>query len=298
MCIMNGMRIIRIIRPGLAGMLVFLALSGSCSLQLKEEPAVPRWPIEGLWRDNSDDREEDDIFRLLYISSPGAENYPYRFEYIQYYRRDLMLSGKRLVFVRRNGNVVTSPTEALFYRTEFVAGYRPNLSEGDGVWPFTGFAPEVIDRRIQTQETFDLFELTGDGDQLIGDEYQFERVLPTPGTESVVAELDIGFVMSVSPEGEIVMVTFSPVLAVIGEQREVWSPDGKTATVRVTDKNGELVAAQIVSGSAEIGQAVVMPGFQLNQTYQRELTREEILEKLQRGEPVSREDLIRVLGDQ
>ena len=273
-------------------------LLAACALQLQNPPAAPAVEIEGLWVGVEGDEEEDSqTTRLLFVSSPGREGYPYRFVYYQIIKRELLVSGKRIYIIRRDGFVKTSATEALMVSSRFTAARRDQSNESDqSYWPLGTYGDLVIERSFETDNDFDLFQIEPDGSQLTGDEYRFRRAAMAGGP---VTELDIGYVADAEPVGSgqrLTFVTSSPVMAAVGEGRIVWSDGHTTGRIRSESARGEMVEATVLEGAPTIGQIVVLPNFDPGAERSRVLSREEVLQRVQRGEPVSREDLIRALG--
>ncbi len=276
-------------------------LVSSCSLKLSGPAALPEYPIEGLWIGEGF-RADVDRGRMVYISSPGNADYPYRFVLFQFHRRNLLVNGKRMFFVRRTGYVDTSKTEALLIQERFTNGWRDNSdTESEEFWPVKDFQPEKVDRSAEETSTLDLLRFEDGGRILAGDDYRLHRLLPPAevnGETVHVAETDVGVVLYVSPDGrEAVFATFSPSMSVADAVREGFSGAGDRARLKVNALVDGFTQVSVLSGTVKPGDAVVPNNWQPSTVYERRLSREEVLRRLQRGEPVPREDLIRVLGE-
>jgi len=291
------------------GCLVLALLA--CGPGLREPEAPPVFPIEGLWlgapegADPAEPVRPDEEGVFLFISSPGAEGYPYSFQMLRYVRRELAFSGRRLYLIERKGLVRTSAREVLLHQRHFRGAFLPSSAEGE-FWPVSEFGGEEVDRDFDSAGRLDLLEFQHDGLVLAGDEYVFRRALArqrTPeGETSHVTEPDIGIVLQTSAAGDRASaLTFSPALAVRDARRQIFRDEGESArsagTARVTSLTAEFFGLELLSGEMRPGDAVLMPDWQPARPERRRLSREEVLERLRRGEPVPREDLIRVLGE-
>lgn len=282
---------------------VLILTTVSCGLQLKQPRGEPNYPIEGLWASADGDYTETGRGQLLYISSPGADQYPFKFTLYQYYMRDLTVSGKRMFFTRRTGVVDTSGTEVLLSQTNYQAGFRDNLDESEEqeFWPAAEFEPEKLKRNFGAGDDIDLFVFEKDGGELVGGDLHFRRLLPAAvanGQKSQVGELDIAVVIGVRKDGrEALSLTFSPVLHVKDAVRDVWNASGSAAQMKLHTLSSDLAQATVLNGKVSRGDVLVMKGWKPSGTYKRKMSRAEVLKRIQRGEPVPREDLIRVLGN-
>ena len=276
--------------------------TGSCAIQLERPRAAPVHPVEGLWSSVEDDYNESGRGQLLYVSSPGADEYPYKFVLFQYYMRDLTVSGKRMFFVRRTGVVDTSDQEVLLKQTNFQSGYRDNIAEGEEpeFWPVADFEPETLKRNFGVGDELDLLRFAESGAEMEGDDYHFRRLLPAAGSgDSAVqsGELHIAYVIGVRKDGQAALsISFNPAMHVAGSRRVVWNLTGQNGQLKIQSLVGDLAEAQVVGGSVRRGDVLLMPGWKPQVEYRRQLSRQEVLRRIQRGEPVPREDLIRVLG--
>lgn len=280
------------------GALGVLLLAG-CSIQLERPRAAPVYPIEGLWASVEDDYNETGRGQLLYVSSPGSDEYPFKFTLFQYYMRDLAVSGRRMFFIRRSGVIDTSDEELLMKQIRYQSGYRDNISEGDEseFWPASDFEPETLKRNLGTGEDLDLLRFASNGAEIEGDEFHFRRVLPAAGDAQYSGELDVAYVIGVRKDGRsILSIGFNPSIHVSGAERAAWGSAGQNARLKIEALVGDLAQASVVDGKVQRGDVVVMPGWKPKAEYKRKLNREEVLRMIQRGETVPREDLIRVLG--
>lgn len=282
----------------------------ACGPTLEKERGPARFPVEGLWIEAPDadvgtpTAVPGEEGRFLFLSSPGLEEHPYQFILIEYVRRDLALSGKRLFWVERSGAAATSATEVLLLQRRYRGSDWPNTSSDD-FWAVGEFGPERLDRSFESTGALDRLRFQDDGRLLVGDEYRFQRILPpqtVDGVSAQVTELDLGVVLQTDEEGRRASALgFSPELAIEGAERQIIRDTGDGATVagraRVSGLAGRLFGLERISGSIQAGDAVLPPDWRPQKPERRRLSREEVLRRLQRGEPVPREDLIRVLGE-
>jgi hypothetical protein len=296
---LRARRLLATLLVGLCGL-----TAGACGFQLEHPRGEPGYPVEGLWLSADEDAHGEGRGLLLYISAPGQDKYPYKFVMYRYYMRDLMVSGKRMFFTRRTGVVDTSDREVLLTQVNFQSGFRDNLDQSNEryFWPAAAFEPERLERNFGDGDDLDLLKFQNEGGRLVGDKYDFRRALPAAtvdGSAIQVPELDVAVVMSVNKAGDQALtIGFSPALYVVDAERDVWNRSGAVGRVKVGTLVGELAQVSLLSGHVSRGDALVMKGWQPRGQYRRKLSREEILRRIQRGEPVPREELLRVIGDQ
>lgn len=287
----------------IAAALLALLAGVSCGYQLERPRGEPVYPVEGLWASVDDDYTASGRGQLLYVSSPGEDKYPYKFIIFQYYMRDLALSGKRMFFTRRMGVVDTSDSEVLLIQTKFQSGFRDNISESDEkeFWPAVDFEPETLKRNFGDGDELDLLTFQKDGGDLLGDDFHFRRLLPAVvagGQTTQAAEMDVAVVLGVRKDGrETLSIAFSPTVHVQDGVRELWNNAGNAGRLKIHTLSSDFAQATVLNGKVRRGDVVLLPGWKPVGVYKRKLSREEVLRKIQRGEPVPREDLIRVLGE-
>lgn len=286
---MNGMQISRFLVWCIA-----LQCLG-CTVELTEQRGAPGYPVEGLWQQKHPSGDQQ---TYLYINTPGTEDYVYRFKMLSIYRRDLTFSGRNIFVTIRKGNVDTSTKEILLIQDHLDAGRYTNRLEGGSYWPLKGFGKFIKDRKIEGINNLDLLHFEQNGNRLIGDDFEFERVLIIKGNKQLyITEDDVGIVSQFDQEsGRLIYFSFSDTLQILQKQRYLWTANGKQAEILTLKVFAFMIEAEIKSGKPAVGQLVTLPDFRLDQPAKRPLTRTEILEKLKRGEKVDEADLIRVLG--
>ena len=128
-----------------------------------------------------------------------------------------------------------------------------------------------------------------------------KRLLPAvegEGGPTQLGELDVAVVIGASKDGqEALSLTFSPTVHVVDGARDAWNAAGNAGRVKVHTLSGDFAQGTVVSGKVSRGDVLVLAGWKPQGTYKRKMSREEVLRRIQRGEPVPREELIRVLGE-
>lgn len=278
-----------------------LALAAACTPALSGPVAPPAYPVEGLWRGLDSAAAEAGAGQLLYITATQDAEYPYQFIWYSFRTRELTLSGKQFLFIRREGLVQSSGAELLLLQQKFSSGRIPNGEAGGAaVWPATAYQPAVIERAFEKSYPADVLRFAAEGQQLLGGEAQFERALQPPTADRPrlqLAPLEAGLVFQVDAgERRAALVSFSPALLVQGSLRDVWRDGQRAGRIRIVSLAAPVAEAALVEGDLRPGDAIVPADWKPTGGSVR-LTRSEVLRRLQRGEPVPREDLIRVLGD-
>ncbi len=282
--------------------LIGLAASlGACAPALSGPIALPAYPLEGLWRALHTDPEDPGSGQLLYITATDDAEYPYQFIWYSFRTREFAVSGKQLLFIRRDGVVHSSGAEVLLLQQKFSSGRLPNAETGDAaVWPATSYQPPVVERAFEKSYPADVLRFAADGQELLGAEGEFERALQPPASDRPrlhLAPLEAGLVFqSDTSERRAALLSFSPALLVQGSVRDVWRAGQRAGRIRIVSLAAPVAEATLLEGELRPGDAIVPADWKPTGGSVR-LTRAEVLRRLQRGEPVPREDLIRVLGD-
>ena len=299
-------------RNFISGIIILLILFSvsDCTLELTEQAGEIRVPVSGLWIAKTD---EPEYTAFLYISSPGSDGYPFRFTMLEFYKRWLLITGRRIYATKRTGVISSSPNELLLYQDEFESGFYNVKGKGSEPWALSGFSRFISDRHIKKKASFVLLRLSGDGHTLEGWDFPFERSLRSENSPIYLAETEVGLVQEVYPDQKTLrFLSFSPAFSVVKARRKLWKPsyrDGpqkgavsqrkQAAFVEITRVYETFGEAVLLEGRAEAGDLLVMPRFRPDRpSKRRRLSKEEVLRRIQRGEHVPREDLIRVLGKQ
>lgn len=285
--------------PFAAGLALILA--AACTPSLSGPVAPPAYPVEGLWRALDANEAEAEAGQLLYITATNDAEYPYQFIWYSFRTRELTLSGKQFLFTRREGLVQSSGAELLLLQQKFSSGRIPNAEVGGAsVWPAAGYQPTVVERAFEKSYPADVLRFAAEGQQLLGGEAQFERALQPAAADRTrlhLAPLEAGLVFQIDVNARrAAVVSFSPALLVQGSMRDVWRDGQRAGRIRILALAAPVAEAALVEGDLKPGDAIVPADWKPTGGTVR-LTRSEVLRRLQRGEPVPREDLIRVLGD-
>lgn len=261
----------------------------ACNVQLRGPQAAPVHPVEGLWIDES---LKDRIAMLWVEQNPvaGGETAPYLYTHLVVVGRNLLLSDRTLVFTRRTGEARTSAGELLLVQKLFVNGNRRILQKplDPDVWQAADFSPENEDTRVERSYNYGVLELAADGSRLSGSDGTFVRVTPVS-----VSRYPSVAVWRTSSDGSAAAGFLFP-KGRLGAGSRLKMP-GSDAEATISGVAGEYVSLSISKGTVRPGQAFVSQD--AKEDYRRQLSKEEVLEKLRKGESVPREDLIRALGD-
>lgn len=257
-------------------------LLAACSLDLRLPHGPPRHAPAGLWFAAGKSGQPD--FALSIESTgqtgPGKE---WRFTELALVQRDLLVSGKVAFFSIRSGSVRTSAEEVLLYQEVF-QNYRQShkAKEPADVWPAEGYAPVDLEREVRRGGALRLLGFQEAGAKLSDGELTYVRVgsseVPAAAVVVLVDRVR-GRALAVAP-GRSDLETLSS-LAPGGTGPRVLGREGMRYTLALEGKlerGGALYAGRVAA-------AKTAP-----------LTKEQVLDKLRRGEKVSNDDLIRVLG--
>jgi len=283
--------------------LILLIISGSCIMQLKNPSASPRSPISGLWVEEKMLNKNAGDFLLFQIKPSSVNEAPYSFRWLRLYRKKLRVSGKKMIMFERGGKIFTSSNELLLKQVSFIESYRWNKNKGDqNIWPLYDYEPKVIERKIIKEKTLTLLNLSSDGSRLKNSDYTFRRVSPVKHIGMTASLAVKGVVLAVSKSGKrLLIVTLNPESLDAGSINFLYNSSGKQSRMKVISLLGFEAVGEIINGKAKTGDAVAFTGKIITEKgkiiKKKVLTKKEILEKIKRGEKVSKEDLIRVLKE-
>lgn len=275
---------------GIVLVLAFVSIV-SCNVQLRSPEAAPAFPVEGLWIEKSIEGGSDRI-RLLWIEQnpiSGGELPPYLYTLLVVVGRNLALRDQTLVITRRTGEARTSQGELLLIQKGFVNGSRRILQKplDPDIWQAADFSTESQEMKIEKTYNYDVLEFEKDG-SMSGDDGQFVRAAPV-----AVSRYPSVAVWRTSKDGTQAAGFLFPVRR-LGAGSRLKMP-GRDVEATISGVAGEYVTLAIGKGTLKPGEALVSAD--AKEDYRRALSKEEVLEKLRKGEPVAREDLIRALGD-
>ncbi len=267
-------------------MVLYLALS--CTPMLKHPPAPAQFSVIGLWVDDSA-VEGTDQYRILQIAPPEKENEQPSFVYLTINFLDRPVGGKSLFLIRRDGFVRTSRSEVLLIQRVFYSSTRTNEEKLPlEVWPIKKFGDEILERKVESAIPYDILDLSADGMKLTG--YKTFRRIAAPGflarggvvlrreaASVMIASLDNGILKH---RGDLETTAFAGSSPVTGH-------------IKILDCIEFLCQGEVSKGEVSVLNAVLPTGGQASLT--RELTREEIMQRLKRGEEVPRDQLMRYL---
>ncbi|MBX7057116.1 MAG: hypothetical protein K1X75_03550 [Leptospirales bacterium] len=270
-------------RAGFGLLILALLTAAQCRLQLAGERSSSRVSLEGLWY--SPQLLEGESGALLYIKWPGGDDRPYQFTLLELTYRDLTISGRRIYFQKREGLGDTSASELLLEQRRFTAGYYQ--SEEAESYQAGKLQAVLVERSFENSTTPDLLQISENGSELKGEVYHFVRATGPS------AEPSAGLVLS-SQGDALFGICFDPALAAVAAQREVFVNQQRQGRVRIAAIRDFWFDAR--GATAPPGAALLMPGWRPGRNSVRRMTREEALRRLQRGETLSREEMIRALG--
>lgn len=275
-----------------ASIAILCLLSASaCYVQLRSPEGPPAFPVEGLWVEKSIEGGSDRI-RLLWIEQnpiSGGETPPYLYTLLVVVGRNLAIRDQTLVITRRTGEARTSQGELLLMQRGFVNGTRRILQKplDPDIWQAADFSSENQEMKIEKAYNYDVLEFDKDG-SMSGSDGQFVRAAPV-----AVSRHPSVAVWRTSKDGTQAAGFLFP-SGRLGAGSRLKMP-GRDPEATISGVAGEYVTLSIGKGALKPGDAMVSAD--AREDYRRQLTKEEVLEKLRKGEPVPREDLIRALGD-
>ncbi len=309
-----------------AALLATLILfSLSCKTQLRGPSGAPDFELSGLYT-----QRDGDTWRILSIACGGIRHSvdPDQTQCLFLHQvrvpRDLTFSGKRFEITERWGVIDTDPDEALFTRTVFVR-YHQEIKDGDA-WKVENFSRPQVDRELKGDDVFLLLRF--EEGCLRDDEGCWNRVpgnltlqdsRSSPDTDS--DDIQLIFQQFSGQKG----LAFSPALefflrngmARSGQKFQLKNdrcslqasttrfgagfivldsaPEAKCGTqftvIPETKQNWNL--AELYSLRAGLG--TPMKTDDQKELTEKEKRREEIRERIRRGEEVSQEELLEVL---
>ncbi len=254
-----------------------------CSLELQGDRAAPSVPLQGLWA--TPELLEGANGAVLHVEMPGGEDRPYRFTLLELHFREMTFSGQRIYFHRREGVADSSAEELLLEQRRFTAGFYQQ--DEAGPWRAAALQPISVERSFENSSTPDLLRIAESGARLQGDSFEFIRF------SGVQAEMAVcGVIRS---EGAAHFgVCLDRSAAVQGAARDLYKDGVKLGRGKISAMRDVFV--DLESAAAPVGSFAVAVGWRPGRPAARVLTREEALRRLQRGETLSREEMIRALG--
>ncbi len=267
--------------------LAIIALA-ACNVQLRSPEAAPSFPVEGLWVGEKIDQQ---ISMLWIEPNPISEGEapPYLFTYLVVVGRDLLISQQTLVITRRIGDARTSSGEILLTQRRFINGNRRILQKplDADVWQAADFSAEIEDVKTERMYNYDVLTIVN-ANTISGSDGTFVRATPA-GTSRYPAVA----VWRTSEDGTQAAGFLFPANR-LGAGSKLKMP-GRDVEATISGVAGDYVSIAIAKGALKPGDGLV--SMDAKEDYRRPITKEEVLEKLRRGEAVPREDLIRALGD-
>lgn len=228
-------------------------------------------------------RAGSDVVLLEIRAQKDDRHSPYAFRMATVQMHDRLVSGRVVRSIEREGTVRTSANELLLTQQNFREVTQRNKSKaGSVIWPAEEYEPPVTERDFRSSYDLVILQFGAGGNLLLGDEYVFRRAgsLAQGTPTAVVAFSD-------PDQKRAVVVSFDRPAASFRQEAK------GAAQVRVLGRDQfrytvesatPLVAGQALYAGAE---AIAPKG---------QLSREEILKRIKRGEKVSKEDLIRALA--
>lgn len=257
-------------------------LPAACSLDLRLPPGPPRYAPVGLWFAAGRSGQPDFALSIEPTGQTGPGQ-AWRFTELALLQRDLLVSGKVAFFSIRTGSVRTSAEEVLLYQEVF-QNYRQSHKgkEPSDVWPAEGYAPVDLEREVRRGGGLRLLDFQEAGAKLSDGELTYVRVgSPEVPAAAVVVLVDRvrGRALAVAPGRS------------DWDSLSIQAPGGPGPRVLGREVMRYTLALE---GNLERGRALYAGRVAAAKT--APLTKEQVLDKLRRGEKVSNEDLIRVLG--
>ncbi len=276
-------------------LLVFLCGLTSCKAALREAPGLPIFPLDGLWMEKGTFQDSDGEIRLLLdIRASSDAQTPYEFRLLRTTHRDLVVSGKILIYSEITGRILTSKHEALLRRDTLHRASMANRNrEKADIWPLEEYEGEMLDRHVVGGVDLEVLKLSADGNTLQGGGWTFVRAVPL-STETKTFRA-LGVVLRAGKDGTRARIGhFSQELLRAGGPYDILRGSKVIGKTKVTAGMQREALAEGASAQFTLGDVLVTTGKAPAQN--RLPTREEVLEKLKRGEQVPREILIQVLG--
>ncbi|MBL8021588.1 MAG: hypothetical protein JNM27_18095 [Leptospirales bacterium] len=215
---------------------------------------------------------------------------PLRYQLLRVTGRNLALNDETMVMVERRGEARTTEGELLLIQKFFKDSRRSVSSplKDKDPWHAANFLPEIIDTALEKTYSYDILHLDAEKGILAGADGNFHR--PATGYGGSLNAL----VWRVNEKDQTAHAFLFQIPAQT-KDLQVRTP-GSEAKANLLLTNGNYASMKILAGALKPGDVVVPVGAKPGAVTQ--LTREQILEKVRRGEAVSREDLLRAMGDQ
>ncbi|MCB1172457.1 MAG: hypothetical protein KDK39_02775 [Leptospiraceae bacterium] len=275
----------------------FLLLLLQCQNQLQHPEKSPDQPISGHWIANTDDPGH--VF-VLYIFEDHTGQSAWRFQFIELFFRNLVLSGPRIYINQREGIIQTSASELLLIQQKFKGGYYPMESKNVESWEPQNLLPVVLDRDFEKVQQVALLTIDPDGRELQNDDYLFRRTGAALLNKQDLANEQTGIILGLNKSAnQLYIYSFAPSFALQDARRITWLNDRQKVSLDLIQNRYNFSMADMPPNTAQFweqGQLLFLNNFQPGKNLNRQLTRQEVLERIRKGLPVPREDLIRVLG--
>ena len=272
--------------------IVFSLTGFSCALGLRQPPGPPRGNPVGLYISEA----EAPLFHILRIEKVSDS---YVFDHLSLNFRDLALSGRILETVRREGKLLTSADEILLVQEKYSHIRRKNQDRSDSpVWALDQFQEEMLERKIEG-DSYAYLHLSRQGadSSLVGGGRTYRRLGPDSEAQAYLSSL-CGVILQAGSDGKLMVAAFDPGIVKSAGPLDLWSIQGQERKIRIEKCDGYLCQASGPPGQALLFDAVLPADWRKRQDTSAPLSREEIMRRLQRGEEVPKDQLMRVLQNQ
>ena len=275
---------------------------------LRNPEARPRIDLRGLWLDEQTSESKEERI-LLHVRPKQAGAGEYDFSFTKYTWVNRPFSGKHLMFNRRAGRIHTSTGEALLIQERFETGERRNSEPAEKhLWPADGYSVEIVERRIDSESPWIRLELSDDGHTLEDGDFRFHRLnaavdpklMETHPDGVFAAEIGVVLFRGAAPGlDEFSCITVERSGFAQGRVVEVWRGGERVGRAKIAVEKDGFCDARIAEGGVSTGDALFPVGWDvIAKKYKKApMTREEVLRRMERGEYVPREEIIKAMRD-